>query len=78
VKEKILNSKVFQWLMKGLALFNMYEGVTHLVFAGIGLWGCYETNTWDWRVLAPAVENIVFGLLSLFTGLVLGKGWHHD
>jgi hypothetical protein len=77
MKEKIMKSKPFKWLLKGLALFNMYEGVTHLAFAAIGIWGCFATNTWDWRVLAPAVENIVFGLLSLFTAFVLKKGFHH-
>lgn len=73
----ILMGKIKNWMIKGLALFNSAEGVIHLIFAAVGLWGCYATGIWDWRVLAPAVENIVFGGLSLFTGIVLGKGYHH-
>lgn len=68
-------SRLFEWLKKGLAIFNTYEGITHLVFAGIGLWGCFETNTFDWRVMAPVIENIIFGFLSIFTGYVLGNGF---
>lgn len=77
ISKKIQDSKIFKWFIKGLAVFNLYEGIIHLVIAVIGLWGCWATGTWDWRVLAPVVENTLFGFFSVFTGIVLGKGFHH-
>lgn len=72
-----MKNKIVNWFVKGLALFNAAEGIIHLIVAFIGLWGCFATGVWDWRVLSPIVENFIFGIFSLFTGIVLGKGFHH-
>lgn len=64
------------WFIGALALLNTFEGVIHIVVAIIGFWGAFATNVWDWRLIVPPVENLVFGLFSLVTGFVLGKGIH--
>jgi hypothetical protein len=69
--------KIGQLFIRFLAAINALEGIFHLVFAVIGLWGSVATNTWDWRILSPIIENLVFGVLSIATGLVLGKGVLH-
>jgi hypothetical protein len=66
-----------KFLIKFLALLNTAEGIIHLVVALIGFWGIFATNTWDWRVIMPPLENLIFGLFSIFTGIVLGQ-WGHD
>jgi hypothetical protein len=47
------------------------------VVALLGFWGVVATYTFDWRVLTPPIENLIFGLFSIYTGLILGK-WGHD
>jgi hypothetical protein len=69
--------KIGQLFIKFLALINAAEGIIHLIFAGIGLWGSFATNIWDWRLLSPVIENLIFGVLSVATGIVLGKGIMH-
>jgi hypothetical protein len=69
--------KLGKLFVKFLAVINTFEGIIHIVVAAIGLWGIIDTWTWDWRLLAPVVENFVFGLLSVATGIVLGKGILH-
>jgi hypothetical protein len=69
--------KIGELFIKFLAAINALEGILHLVFAAIGIWGLFVTNDWDWRLVAPVCENLVFGVLSVATGIVLGKGVLH-
>jgi hypothetical protein len=66
-----------KYLIKFIAILNTLEGVIHLVVALLGFWGVVATYTFDWRVLTPPIENLIFGLFSIYTGLILGK-WGHD
>lgn len=59
--------------IKFLSLLNTSEGIIHLIFAGIGFWGLIATNTWDVRLLAAPVQNVIFGIISIFTGLALNN-----
>jgi hypothetical protein len=69
--------KLGELFVKFLAVINTFEGILHLGFAAIGFWGAIDTGIWDWRLIAPSVENLVFGVLSVATGIVLGKGILH-
>jgi hypothetical protein len=69
--------KLGKLFVKFLAIINTFEGIIHLIVAAIGFWGLIETGTWDWRLWLPSVENFVFGILSVATGIVLGKGMLH-
>lgn len=70
-------SKTKLWFIGALALINTWEGITHLVSSGIGFWGMWETDTWAWQLIFTTSESLVFGLLSVLTGVILGKGMHH-
>ena len=63
--------------IKGMAILNTLEGIIHIVIALIGFWGIIDTETWDWRIWMPSLENFVFGLFSVLTGYILGIGHHH-
>jgi hypothetical protein len=66
-------------LISLLALFNTFEGVIHIVVAVVGLWGIFDTGTYDWRLFVAPVENLVFGLFSVTTGYLLKEmGLHHN
>jgi hypothetical protein len=69
--------KLGKLFVRFLAVINAAEGIIHLVVAGVGLWGIIATGVWDWRLWSPVVENFVFGILSVATGIVLGKGILH-
>jgi hypothetical protein len=69
--------KLGNLFVKFLAVINTFEGIIHIIVAAIGLWGVIATGTWDWRLLAAPIENFVFGILSVATGIVLGKGILH-
>ena len=59
------------WFQESVALFNWVEGITHLVVSGVGLWGCIAINIFDIRVMTPIVENFIFGIFSVLTGIVM-------
>jgi len=59
------------WFVKFLGILNTIEGISHLVVTAIGLWGCISLNVYDPRILTPVVENFVFGIFSIATGLVM-------
>jgi hypothetical protein len=69
--------KLGKLFIRFLAVINAAEGIIHLIVAAIGLWGIIAIGTWDWRLLSPVIENFVFGVLSIATGIVLGKGILH-
>jgi hypothetical protein len=69
--------KLSSLFVKFLAIINALEGVIHIIVSIIGFWGASDVGVWDWRLLAPSIENLVFGVLSIATGIVLGKGILH-
>jgi hypothetical protein len=60
-----------------LALVNLAEGVIHIVASAISFWGIYDTNAWDWRICTAPGIDLVLGITSLVTGIILGKWDHH-
>jgi len=54
-----------------MGLLNWIEGIVHLVISCIGLWGCVMLKVFDVRIMAPIVENFIFGVFSVLTGIVL-------
>ena len=63
--------------IKTLAVLNFSEGLIHLVTAIISFWGMYSVGVWDWRIATSPTFDIFLGIVSLVTGIVLGK-WSHD
>ena len=63
-----LNKKL---IISIFAFFNSVEGVIHLIVAGIGFWGCIDLRVFDFRILLPNIENFVFGIFSLATGIIM-------
>jgi len=63
-------------LIKILAGLNLAEGAIHLVTASISFWGMYDAGIWDWRIATSPTSDFVLGIVSLITGMVLGKDWH--
>lgn len=57
--------------IKFMALLNWIEGIVHLIISGIGLWGCIMLKVFDVRIMAPIIENLIFGVFSVLTGIVL-------
>ena len=39
--------KILAWFVKFLAIINTFEGIIHLIVAGIGLWGIIAEGVWD-------------------------------
>ena len=69
-----------EFFIKTLAVLNLSEGVIHLITSGISFWGMYSLEVWDWRVATSPTADLVLGLFSILTGIVLGK-WgccHHE
>ena len=60
-------------LISTFAFFNSVEGVVHLIVASIGMWGCIDLRVFDIRVLLPNIENYVFGIFSILTGIIMVK-----
>lgn len=56
---------------KCLSFLNTAEGVIHIVIAIIGFWGIFATGVYDWRVVSAPSINIILGLFSIFTGIIL-------
>ena len=56
-----------------LAVCNSVEGVVHIIVATIGMWGCIDLGVYDFRVLLPNIENYLFGIFSLLTGIIIVK-----
>jgi hypothetical protein len=56
-----------------VAVLNTVEGIVHLIVAGVGFWGCFDLKVFDFRILLPNIENFIFGLFSLLTGIVIAK-----
>ena len=63
--------KIKKWFSESVALLNWVEGITHLIVSGVGLWGCISINVFDIRVMTPIVENFIFGIFSVLTGIVM-------
>ena len=55
------------------AIFNSIEGIVHIIVASIGMWGCIDLGIYDFRILLPNIENYVFGIFSLLTGIIMVK-----
>jgi len=60
-------------IIKLLGILNSVEGVTHIMVATIGMWGCIDLGVYDFRILLPNIENYLFGIFSLLTGIVIVK-----
>jgi hypothetical protein len=60
-----------KWFKESIALLNWVEGIAHLIIASIGLWGCIALGVFDVRIMAPIIENFIFGLFSVLTGIVM-------
>lgn len=56
-----------------LALLNLGEGVIHLITSSISFWGMYSVGIWDWRIATSPVADLLLGIFSILTGIVLGK-----
>lgn len=56
-----------------LAILNLSEGLIHLVTSGISFWGMYSLGVWDWRVATSPTADLVLGIFSILTGIVLGR-----
>ena len=61
--------------MKTLAVLNLSEGVIHILTAAVSFWGMLSLGVWDWRVATSPTADLALGLVSLVTGVALGK-WH--
>jgi len=66
-------TKYEKLVIKPLAFLNSVEGTVHLIVAMIGLWGCVAIKVFDIRVMAPIIENIIFGFFSILTGVVMSR-----
>lgn len=62
-------------LMKVLAVLNLGEGVIHIFTALVSFWGMASLDVWDWRVATSPSADLALGVVSLVTGVALGK-WH--
>lgn len=60
-------------IIKLFAILNSVEGIIHIIVATIGMWGCIDLNIYDIRVLLPNIENYVFGIFSIITGIIMQK-----
>lgn len=60
-------------VIKLLAVLNSVEGIIHIIVATIGTWGCLDLGIYDFRVLLPNIENYLFGIFSLLTGIIIVK-----
>ena len=68
-----LKQKLRQLILQAIAILNTIEGIVHLIVAGIGFWGCFALKVFDFRMLLPNIENFVFGLFSILTGVIIAK-----
>ena len=50
---------------------NLFEGIIHLVVAGISFWGIYDVGILDWRIMTAPTTDFFLGLASLFTSYIL-------
>lgn len=75
-----MDNKKFRWLRKMLtitgllSIFNFIEGVSHLLFSVISIWGAVDLSVYDWRVLLNPISDLVMGVFSIATSIFLGKG----
>jgi len=60
-----------QLMIKLFAILNSIEGVVHIIVATIGMWGCIALDIYDIRVLLPNIENYIFGVFSIATGIIM-------
>ena len=68
-----MKSALKKLIFRFIAVLNTVEGIIHLIVAGIGFWGCFSLKVFDIRILLPNIENFIFGLFSLLTGLIIAK-----
>ena len=66
-----MNKKNKKVIFQLLAVLNTVEGIVHLIVAGIGFWGVFALKIFDIRILLPNIENFIFGLFSLLTGIFM-------
>ncbi len=70
--------KLKHLLIKFLAVLNVSEGIIHLVGSAITLYGISKLESVNtWLIFVSPIENIIWGIFSLATGLILGK-WHNQ
>jgi len=60
-------------IVQFLAVLNTAEGIIHLIVASVGMWGCIDLGVYDFRVLLPNIENFVFGIFSVLTGVIMAR-----
>lgn len=69
--------KICSWvkkaLLRSLAILNLSEGIIHISVAALAYWGMYDTGLWDWRIMMAPTTDFFLGIISLITGVVLGK-----
>ena len=66
-----------KFFLKTLAVLNLGEGVIHIVTASVSFWGMYSLGMWDWRVATSPTADFALGIVSLVTGMALGKWQAH-
>ncbi len=68
-----------KFLINILAALNMFEGVIHIVTSVITFWGIYDQHITDWRVWTAPSFDLILGVVSIITSIVLKKitGHHH-
>jgi hypothetical protein len=67
-------------LLNILAFVNVSEGVIHLLTSAVSFWGMFSLGVFDWRVATSPTADLLLGMASLITGLVLrcwGRGGQH-
>jgi hypothetical protein len=69
----VIIKKYKRVIIKLLAVLNSVEGIVHIIVATIGTWGCLDLGIYDFRVLLPNIENYLFGIFSLLTGIIIVK-----
>ena len=72
-----IKRKFKQLIFQAVAILNTVEGIIHLIVASIGFWGCFDLKVFDFRVLLPNIENFIFGIFSILTGVIMSK-WSTD
>lgn len=60
-------------IVQSLIGLNFAEGIIHIVTSMISFWGIYDTNAWDWRIMAAPTCDLFLGFVSLVTSVVLKK-----
>jgi hypothetical protein len=56
-----------------LAWLNLFEGFIHRVGCGLSFYGMWDVGVWDWRIAASPTADLFLGVMSIITGIVLGR-----